>query len=180
MIWVIGCSFSIWSIKVYLNETKPSDDPIVCSVNHWRGLCGLVGCAVTLEEANEYMDRESLSYGDDFREMPENSWAKNWKTDNGEKPFKVLRSRKFLVQVFRQPTGIIRITINRTRLKAIGRWEDGITWDEIQKIKTQIGYSHRDAVEVYPKDEDIVDVANMRHIWVLPEHQLNFIWRSKK
>lgn len=32
------------------------------------------------------------------------------------------------------------------------------------------------AVEIYPAERDIVNVANMRHLWVLPE-RLPFGWR---
>lgn len=86
------------------------------------------------------------------------------------------RSNRFLVQLFGDQ--VQRITICRTMIdETTGRWLDGITWDEIQEIKRAIGFGHRDAVEVYPADEDVVNVSNMRHIWLVDP--LPFAWRRK-
>ena len=57
------------------------------------------------------------------------------------------------------------------------KWHDGITWDEIQSIKNEIGFEDHDCVEVYPAQKNIVDVANMRHIWVMDELLL-FSWKN--
>jgi hypothetical protein len=57
------------------------------------------------------------------------------------------------------------------------RWADNITWDELQALKTQCGYGGHDAVEVYPPTRDVVNVANIRHLWVLAE-KLPFAWRK--
>jgi len=81
----------------------------------------------------------------------------------------VLLSREYLVQVFDEGDGVRRISANRTTARPDGRWGDGLTWDEMQEIKRQIGMGDRYAVEVYPRDRDVVNVANMRHLWVLPE-----------
>jgi hypothetical protein len=77
-------------------------------------------------------------------------------------------SRKYLVQVFEEAGGIFRASINRTTLRADGRWEENLTWDEMQEIKRQIGRADAYAIEVLPRDCDIVNVANMRHMWILP------------
>lgn len=42
------------------------------------------------------------------------------------------------------------------------------TWRQLQRVKNSIVGSDRTAVEVYPATEDLVDVANMYHLWVLP------------
>jgi hypothetical protein len=81
-------------------------------------------------------------------------------------------SRYYLVQLYHEanPTypGLIRLSICRT--KRIGsRWQDGLTWDELQSIKREVGYGDCYAVEVYPRDADLIDVANIRHLWVLPK-----------
>ncbi len=44
------------------------------------------------------------------------------------------------------------------------------TWPEMQRIKDEIAGPDATAVEVYPLHDEIVDEANMYHIWVLPEH----------
>jgi hypothetical protein len=45
-------------------------------------------------------------------------------------------------------------------------------------IKNAVGYQDRDAVEVYPSQTDVVNVSNMRHLWILPE-KLDFAWRRQ-
>jgi hypothetical protein len=93
-------------------------------------------------------------------------------------PIAVWRSSRFLVQLFNE-SGAQRITISRTMIdETTGRWLDGITWDEIQAIKRQIGFGDRFAVEVYPADIDIVNVANMRHIWLVDAPP--FAWRHQR
>lgn len=79
----------------------------------------------------------------------------------------MLRSRGFLVQEFAEADGVIRLSINRTELRGDGRWTDGITWDELQRLKREAGHGDRVAVEVFPPDSDVVNVANVRHLWLL-------------
>lgn len=43
------------------------------------------------------------------------------------------------------------------------------TWREMQRIKDSIAGCDKTAVEVYPPATEIVDQADMFHIWVLPE-----------
>lgn len=42
------------------------------------------------------------------------------------------------------------------------------SWWEMQRIKNEIAGNERTAVEVYPPQGDVVDGADMFHIWVLP------------
>jgi hypothetical protein len=58
------------------------------------------------------------------------------------------------------------------------RWAEGITWEQLQQIKRQVGYGEFDAVEVYPDDDDVVNVSNMRHLWILEPGSLPFAWRK--
>lgn len=86
----------------------------------------------------------------------------------GDPPSEVWLSRTFLVQVY--PGAPERISVNRTaRDSQAGRLVDGITWDELMECKRQIGRCDRWAVELYPADGLVVDVANMRHLWLLDE-----------
>ena len=48
-------------------------------------------------------------------------------------------------------------------------WRDGITWDELQRIKNECLGEDVWCVEVYPAQSELLDVANMRHLWVLDE-----------
>ena len=54
-------------------------------------------------------------------------------------------------------------------------WAVGISWDSLQDIKRRRGYGDKYAIEIYPREVDIVNVAAMRHLWVLPE-PLNIGW----
>jgi hypothetical protein len=47
----------------------------------------------------------------------------------------------------------------------------------LQRLKAECGYADRDAVEVYPRERDVVNVANLRHLWVMRE-PLAFAWRG--
>lgn len=92
----------------------------------------------------------------------------------------VWRSREFLAQVFAAHPGIVRVSINRTSIDTgNGRWADGISWEELQRVKREIGRGHLDAVEVFPADCDIVNVANMRHLFIFDE-SLPFVWRKDR
>jgi len=82
------------------------------------------------------------------------------------------------VQEFQaKPPAMIRLSVCRTTLND-DRWQDGITWDELQQLKQQCGYGELDAIEIYPADAHLVDVANMRHLWVMAE-PVSFKWRRK-
>lgn len=95
-------------------------------------------------------------------EVPRDMWPDDGNTDRT----KVWMSRDYLVQEFNE-SNTIRLSVNRTEMMANGRWDDKLTWDELQEIKRQLGYGDSYAIEVYPKDKDVVNVANMRHLWVL-------------
>lgn len=43
------------------------------------------------------------------------------------------------------------------------------SWWEMQRIKCELAGETTTAVEVYPPSDEVVDEANMFHIWVLPE-----------
>jgi len=43
------------------------------------------------------------------------------------------------------------------------------SWRELQRIKDELIGEDRVAVEVFPAKSNIVDEANMYHLWVLPE-----------
>lgn len=99
-----------------------------------------------------------------------------WPTErNGLK--EVWRSRHFLVQVYDEPGGFERLSICSSWLADGDRWQDRIAWDELMILKRQCGRGDRDALEVYPADRDIVNVANMRHLW-LPPDPVAFAWRK--
>lgn len=71
----------------------------------------------------------------------------------------------------------MRMSVNRTALTKDGNWDADIGWEELQRLKAEAGYGNMDAVEIYPSDKDVVNVANMRHLWILSE-PLAFAWRA--
>lgn len=97
-------------------------------------------------------------------------------------PLRSWRSRYFLVQEYpvSDPMVLVRLSVNRAERMMTPdgeRWKDGISWDELQNIKGQCGYAAHDAIEIYPPYCDVVDVANIRHLWILRE-PLPFAWRK--
>lgn len=88
------------------------------------------------------------------------------------RPIEVWRSCKYFVQLYKAPgkiDGLKRLTISRAKLGIDGRWEEDLTWDELQAIKGEVGFGDCYAVEIYPRDRDVVNDANMRHLWLLPK-----------
>jgi hypothetical protein len=88
-----------------------------------------------------------------------------WPDTGPPVPAAVYRSSRFLAQLFQELDGSVRISINRTAIDRDGYWLADLSWDELQELKRQLGFGDRLAVEVYPRDKD---VANMRHLWVMP------------
>jgi len=92
------------------------------------------------------------------------------KDASGARPFAIYRSRYYLVQMFAEADpNIIRLSICRSKIGQDGRWLDGLSWDELQSIKSAVGYGDFQAFEVYPADSKVIDVANMRHLWVMQQ-----------
>ena len=91
----------------------------------------------------------------------------------------VWRSKRFLVQIYQEAEGIVRMSVNTTEFGGHRRFADGISWDDLQKLKAECGRSNCFAVEVYPPDCDVVNVANMRHLWIYPDGaEIPFAWRK--
>jgi hypothetical protein len=145
---------------------------------------GIVQRAQTLEQYLASYEEEdaaenaiAVSTGG-FRRVPRTEWPRDL-TPRGLKEFWV--SPDYLVQRTVQPDGQERLSINRTTRTPDGaRWADGITWDELQAIKRHVGCGDCWAVEVYPPDAEVVDVANIRHLWLLPSDGPNIGWRASR
>lgn len=118
------------------------------------------------------MERENRRYpATGLVDIPESEWPLC-----RFRPMRVARNRHFLVQIFPPIDGVVRMSIQRCAFdRKSGHWQDGITWDELQKLKDDAGFSRAAAVEIYPPTDKIVDVANLRHLWVLPEPP-TFMW----
>jgi hypothetical protein len=122
-----------------------------------------------------FMEKENAKWPAELTPVPEAAWPAS--PPGHHQPVGVWRSREFVAQVFQEADGVIRLSVNRTHIDPADlRWVDGITWDELQALKRQVGLGDRFAVEVYPADLDVVNVGNLRHLWVLPA-SLSFAWR---
>ncbi len=106
-----------------------------------------------------------------FVEIPEKDWPFEQKN-----MIKVFRSKNFLVQIYKEADST-RLSICRPTVKNDGHWESNISWEELQDIKNQLGYGNDLAVEIYPNDKNVVNVANMRHLWIM-DHDLNIGWKK--
>jgi hypothetical protein len=110
------------------------------------------------------LERDNAKQPSRLQEVLREQWP-----DPGATHIRVLRSRDFLVQEFEASApAVVRLSICRTSLSG-DRWQDGISWEELQRLKCECGYGTADAIEVFPADADVVNVANMRHLWVMAE-----------
>ena len=107
-----------------------------------------------------------------MKEVPRSEWP--FMTGIESKPINVWLSNDYLAVLYEQRiNGMRRLTVNRTRRDRSKRpgqgtdWRDGITWDELQRIKNECLGEDTWCVEVYPAESDLVNVYNMRHLWVL-------------
>lgn len=101
--------------------------------------------------------------------VPEREWPAQ--RPDVQRPTAVWRSRDYLVQMFPVPPlngiEVRRLSVNRCAITNDGHWEQDISWDSLQRLKRETGHGEWYAVEIYPRDNDLVYVANMRHLWLL-------------
>lgn len=120
--------------------------------------------------------RENAAQPETLAEIPRDRWPNAANVAGG--PDRVFRSRRFLVQAFDEDDGLVRLSVNIADVGMRG-WKEGISWEELQQIKRECGYGACDACEVFPADKDVVNVANMRHLWVFTKSMIPFVWRKK-
>ncbi|WP_419827695.1 DUF7694 domain-containing protein [Sphingomonas sp.] len=125
------------------------------------------------------MRRLNMSYPAHLTPVPRAEWPRDPAEFQGGAPrVGLYRSRTHLVQVFAEPGGVLRLSVNRTEWdERRRRFREDISWDDLQRLKAEVGYPDCAAVEVYPPAMRVVNVANMRHLWVLPDAAiLPFMW----
>jgi hypothetical protein len=57
--------------------------------------------------------------------------------------------------------GTLWISIRSNDRKAVRDWR------HFQKIKNELAGDEREALEIYPKESELIDEANTYHLWVL-------------
>ncbi len=116
------------------------------------------------------MRKQAVAWPTHLVPVPESEWPHR---PEGERPRAVWRSRHYLVQSWPEPAlngvEVLRLTVNRTTIRGDGHWEQDIPWEDLQRLKRECGYGDWYAVEIYPRDRDIVADCNMRHLWLLAE-----------
>lgn len=123
---------------------------------------------------------EGQLYPESLIAVPETEWPPPH--PGGKYPVAVWRSRRYLVLQYAAPAlnavEVRRLTVCRTTLRRDGHWDEGISWDDLQRLKRESGHGDWYAVEIYPRERDLVRVANMRHLWLLAE-PLTLGWFEK-
>jgi hypothetical protein len=117
-----------------------------------------------IRQKQKYLREENKRFGTRLVDIPQAQWE--WKSF---KPKEVWRSKDFLVQIFSMQDGAARMTVSRTMIGEDGQWLDGIKWEDLMRLKDECGYGRDWAVEIFPPTANVVDVANMRHLWLIPE-----------
>ena len=117
-----------------------------------------------------YLRKAAASRPARMTEIPRARWPAHFLTDP-RAPTKAYESSRYLAQLYDagalEGRTALRLSICRVTLKDDGRWEEDLQWSELMQVKRECGFGDWYAVEVYPADTDIVDVANMRHLWLL-------------
>lgn len=109
-----------------------------------------------------------------LKQIPRTDWPQGYHPPGIKE---VWRSRDFLVQVYDDPrSGTERMSVCRTFVFD-GNWLAEVSWDDLQRLKRECGRGNLDAVEIFPADADVVNVANMRHLWFVEAAQIPFKWR---
>lgn len=100
------------------------------------------------------------------RKMPVTMTKQDHTPKNESEPHGVWRSRDFLCCAYLQGQNL-RLSVCRTEIDNRGMWKEDISWDDLQRIKRECGYGDQWAVEVFPAEEHLVNIASMRHLWVV-------------
>lgn len=74
------------------------------------------------------------------------------------------RNNIYAVQVFAR-AGAMHLAIRRHDGAEVRGWSD------LQRIKTELYGPERVAIEIYPRESELENAANMRHLFVLPEDE---------
>lgn len=111
-------------------------------------------------------ETENLKWDEKLAPVPKDQWPKML-LDAKE----IWRSKYFSVVVF-QHGPAERINVHRNTVDLAQKtWEGNITWDELMEVKRQCGRGAKDALEWFPRDENIVNDGNFRHLWVFEDKE---------
>lgn len=81
----------------------------------------------------------------------------------GEAAVLLWASREFSAALFLQ-SGYRRLSIARA-----DDVQRPLSWEELMQVKRDCGFGDCDALEVYPRDSDIFNTGNVRHLYLVGE-----------
>lgn len=130
-----------------------------------------------IQSAIATMDRNTRrsyirQYGQQCMKFPEKMQELDLPEDMRSRVLGNWRSNRFLAVAWLEhsnPLLICRLSVNRVEIDETGSWLAGISWDDLFRIKNECGFDNNDAIEVYPALDKLVNVANMRHLWILKD-----------
>ena len=120
-------------------------------------------------------EQERLQQSDTLTEVPRHTWPEHLQQMEAA-PIRVWRSKTFLVHLYAEGESG-RLSIIRALWPSDNGWQADITWDELMECKRQIGYGDAWAVECLPPSREVVNVANMRHLWLLDNAPESYGWK---
>jgi len=123
------------------------------------------------------LERENAKRPKFLTELPREQWPHRPGTEGNLR--RVWVSQKYIVELHHEGDGLLRMAVNRTSTRPDGRLDDNLTWDELQRIKSKIGFGGLYAVEVYPADNEVVNIGNRRHLWILPAPLVGWVKGAK-
>jgi hypothetical protein len=123
-----------------------------------------------------YLTQENRRYSEVLEELPKSEWPPSWAALKAS-PVRILRSRRYLAQVHAPANGATRLTVCHAMIDREGNWLQDFSWEELMEIKGQCGFADCWAVEIFPDENEVVNVANMRHLWIV-ETAPAFAWRQ--
>ena len=85
----------------------------------------------------------------------------NFESPFGETALAAWYSPEFIAGLFRQD-GVLRFSVARAEVSG-----NPLSWEELMQVKRDCGFGDYDAVEVYPKDSDIFNTGNIRHLYFI-------------
>lgn len=117
------------------------------------------------KEVREWNRINKEKYGGDLFRVEKSEWPE---TQPGwSRPIDVIGGLGLISLVFQEGSGRLRISARWAQIGAV--WDKTpIGWEALQAVKNFVA-PQRAALEIYPVEGREVNVANMRHLWVLPE-----------
>ena len=115
-----------------------------------------------------------------LRQIPRHEWTVAPPT-----LLELWKSAAFCVSVYSNMGDTERISVSRylrpgeRDISGHGVSDAVFSWEELQDIKRQVGRGNRFAVEIYPPDGEVVNVANVRHLLVLPPSLVGILQGDK-